>query len=67
MIRYLKKGISQEELVLSNQQIKETVENILADIESRGDEAIREYSEKFDKWTPKVLQNVSLTWIVLTD
>ena len=53
MIRYLKKGKSQEELILSNQQIKQTVENILADIESRGDEAIREYSEKFDKWTPK--------------
>ena len=53
MIRYLKKGKSQEELTLSNQQIKETVEKILADIESRGDEAIREYSEKFDEWTPK--------------
>ena len=53
MIRHLKKGKSQEELVLSNQKIKETVENILADIDDRGDAAIREYSEKFDKWTPK--------------
>ena len=33
MIRYLKKGKSQEELTLSNQQIKVTVENILADID----------------------------------
>ncbi|MCP4048773.1 MAG: histidinol dehydrogenase, partial [Gammaproteobacteria bacterium] len=53
MIRYLKEGKTQEELTLSNQQIKKIVEDILADIESRGDEAIREYSEKFDKWTPK--------------
>jgi sulfopropanediol 3-dehydrogenase len=53
MIRYLKEGKSKEELTLSNQQIKKIVEDILADIESRGDEAIREYSEKFDKWTPK--------------
>ena len=44
MIRYLKEGKTQEELTLSNQQIKKTVEDILADIESRGDIAIREYS-----------------------
>jgi len=53
MIRYLKEGRSQEDLNKSNQQVKETVENILADIEARGDTAVREYSEKFDKWTPK--------------
>ena len=53
MIRYLKKGKSQEELNVSNQKVKDTVEHILADIEKRGDAAIREYSEKFDKWTPK--------------
>src|SRR5210317_1432266 len=53
MIRYLKKGKSQEEISVSNQNVKETVENILADIEKRGDAAVREYSEKFDKWTPK--------------
>lgn len=53
MIRYLKEGKSQEEISLSNQNVKEIVENILADIESRGDAAITEYSAKFDKWTPK--------------
>ena len=53
MIRYLKEGKSQEEISLSNQNVKEIVENILADIESRGDAAIAEYSAKFDKWTPK--------------
>jgi len=53
MIRYLKTGKSQEEINVSNQNVKEIVENILADIEKRGDAAVREYSEKFDKWTPK--------------
>ncbi|MEE4216639.1 MAG: histidinol dehydrogenase [Xanthomonadales bacterium] len=53
MIRYLKTGKSQDELNVSNQNVKEIVENILADIETRGDAAVREYSEKFDKWTPK--------------
>jgi sulfopropanediol 3-dehydrogenase len=53
MIRYLKKGRKPEDLNVSNQQIKETVENILADIEARGDAAIMEYSDRFDKWTPK--------------
>ena len=53
MIRYLKTGKSQEEINVSNQNVKETVEKILADIEDRGDAAVREYSEKFDKWTPK--------------
>lgn len=53
MIRYLKEGKSQDNIRLLNQNVKEIVENILADIESRGDTAIAEYSAKFDKWTPK--------------
>jgi sulfopropanediol 3-dehydrogenase len=53
MIRYLKEGKSKEEINVFNQNVKEIVENILADIEARGDTAIVEYSAKFDKWTPK--------------
>jgi sulfopropanediol 3-dehydrogenase len=34
-------------------KVRETVENILADLEARGDEAVREYSEKFDNWSPE--------------
>ncbi|RVB94920.1 histidinol dehydrogenase, partial [Mesorhizobium sp. M7A.F.Ca.AU.002.06.1.1] len=30
-----------------------TVENILADVEARGDAAVRELSEKFDNWSPE--------------
>lgn len=33
--------------------VAETVVAVIADIGSRGDAAVRDYSEKFDKWTPK--------------
>jgi sulfopropanediol 3-dehydrogenase len=33
-------------------KIKATVEAILADVESRGDQAVRELSQKFDNWSP---------------
>jgi len=34
-------------------KVRETVENILAQVDERKDAAIREMSEKFDKWSPK--------------
>ena len=34
-------------------EISETVRKVLADIESDGDAAVRKYSERFDKWSPK--------------
>jgi sulfopropanediol 3-dehydrogenase len=34
-------------------KVRETVESILAQVEERKDTAIRELSEKFDKWSPK--------------
>lgn len=39
-----------------NAQVRATVEGILADIESRGDAAVREYSARFDKWSPESLR-----------
>jgi sulfopropanediol 3-dehydrogenase len=53
MITKLKTGIGEEQSKAADQSVRRTVENILADIEARGDEAIREYSEKFDHWSPK--------------
>jgi len=52
MIRYLKKGISAEQDAADVAKVRETVETILADIERRGDDAVREYSRRFDKWDP---------------
>ena len=34
----------------------DTVEGIIADIEKRGDAAVLEYSQKFDKWKPDGLR-----------
>ena len=33
--------------------VKETVERVIADVRERGDAAVREYSEKFDNWSPE--------------
>ncbi len=53
MIKYLKQGKQAEEKAIDNQKVKEIVENIISDIEKRGDEAVSKYSGQFDKWTPK--------------
>ena len=52
MARYLKQGIDAETKLQTDSKVRETVESILADLEARGDEAVREYSEKFDNWSP---------------
>jgi sulfopropanediol 3-dehydrogenase len=53
MIKYLKKGPTQEEKGASNKKVQQIVEDIISNIESNGDQAVKEYSEKFDKWTPE--------------
>lgn len=53
MIKYLKQGKQAEEKAVDNQKVKEIVENIISDIERRGDEAVSQYSGQFDKWTPE--------------
>src|ERR1035437_1858091 len=52
MIRHLKTGQSAEAKAENSAQVRSTVEAILADIAVRGETAVREYSEKFDKWSP---------------
>ncbi len=53
MIRQVKSGISADAQKSLADRVKSTVEGILADIESRGDTAVRELSEKFDRWQPE--------------
>lgn len=53
MINYIKKGKQEVEKKEFLQQVKTTVENIIEDIESNGDKAVSQYSEKFDKWNPE--------------
>lgn len=52
VIRYLKQGISAADDAAEQAKVRSTVEGIIADIERRGDAAVREYSERFDKWSP---------------
>jgi sulfopropanediol 3-dehydrogenase len=53
MPTYLKRGKDPEAVAKSDAAVRATVEAILADIEKRGDAAVRELSERFDKWSPK--------------
>lgn len=53
MARFIKNGAAVEQYAASDAQVRATVERIIADITTRGDEAVREYSQKFDKWNPK--------------
>ncbi|NYI78915.1 histidinol dehydrogenase [Nocardioides panzhihuensis] len=36
----------------STVEVRKAVESIISDIRERGDDAVRDYSEKFDSWTP---------------
>lgn len=51
-VQYLKQGKPAQAKADINAQVRQTVEAILGDIESGGDAAVREYSAKFDKWSP---------------
>ena len=55
MATYLKRRIAQEITDEMELKVRETVQTILADVKKRGDAAVREYSERFDKWAPRRL------------
>jgi sulfopropanediol 3-dehydrogenase len=48
----LKTGITEAASRAADDAIRRTVESILQDVETRGDDAVRAYSEKFDRWSP---------------
>jgi sulfopropanediol 3-dehydrogenase len=52
MIRYLKKSKPVEAQAEIASQVRDTVEQIIANVAKNGDAAVREYSKKFDKWEP---------------
>jgi sulfopropanediol 3-dehydrogenase len=52
MIRQIKSGQAAAVKAERNAQVRSTVEGILEDIAARGERAVRQYSEKFDKWSP---------------
>jgi sulfopropanediol 3-dehydrogenase len=52
MARHLKTGRLPEQSAVDAKKVREIVIVILEDIQQRGDTALREISEKFDKWNP---------------
>jgi sulfopropanediol 3-dehydrogenase len=49
MAKWLKKGAEADVVKSADRQVRDTVEAILADIEARGDAAVRDLAVKFDK------------------
>ena len=52
MIRQVKSGQPAAMKAENTLAVRQTVEKILGDISTRGEQAVREHSEKFDKWSP---------------
>src|SRR5262249_4416182 len=53
MARTLKRGMDVGAIKAADAKVRETVEKILADIEARGEPAVRDLSQQFDNWAPK--------------
>src|SRR5262245_32967669 len=53
MPRWLKRGMDAGEIKAADAKVRGTVENILAEIDARKDEAVKDLSKKFDNWSPK--------------
>ncbi len=53
MARYLKRGMDAIAIKAADAKVRQTVEEILADIETRKDAAVRDLSQKFDNWSPR--------------
>ena len=52
MTVYLKTAAGLEEDQARLEAVRETVTQVIADVRARGDVAVREYSERFDGWSP---------------
>src|SRR3954466_10738330 len=52
MPRYLKRGMDAGAIEEADAKVRATVEGILGDIKARGDDAVRDLSQQFDKWSP---------------
>ena len=53
MATILKHGAAASEIREANDGVRRVVEGIIADIETRGDDAVRDLSKKFDNWSPE--------------
>ena len=46
----LKQGMNQDETHAADAKVRATVEQLLDDVQARGDVAVRELSKRFDEW-----------------
>ena len=53
MAKFLKQGQGTRPTDEAERKVREIVEGIIGDVKKRGDDAVRELSEKFDKWGPE--------------
>ena len=53
MAKFLKQGQGTRPTDEAEHKVREIVEGIIGDVKKRGDDAVRELSEKFDKWGPE--------------
>ncbi|MDP4127516.1 MAG: histidinol dehydrogenase [Bacillota bacterium] len=56
MAKFLKVGKSKEEIAETEMNISQTVKSMIEEVKKNGDEAVREYSRKLDKWSPESFQ-----------
>ncbi len=68
MTMYLKAAPQTAEDRERSTSVQETVTQVIADVRTRGDVAVREYSEKFDRWSPEsfLLSSDQIEQIVAT-
>jgi sulfopropanediol 3-dehydrogenase len=52
MVKVLKSGTAAGALERRDSEVREAVERIIADVRERGDAAVRDYSTRFDHWSP---------------
>ena len=52
MATFLKRRIDQTVTDAIDAKVRQTVEDIMASVKTRGDAAVRELSQQFDKWSP---------------
>jgi sulfopropanediol 3-dehydrogenase len=53
MAHWLKRGLDPDKVKTADTKVREVVENIITQIENRGDAAVREFSKRFDDWEPR--------------
>jgi sulfopropanediol 3-dehydrogenase len=52
MAQYIKTGLGQTEIKAADAKVRQVVEGILTEVETRGDVAVRELSARLDNWSP---------------